>query len=129
MNAYIGTPLTSPPDALEGTAGKIFRKTTDIPRPSDLFVITEEAAFSINDGFFCFFGASDPVNGGWSDCAGAYHGQSAGINFADGHTEFHHWQGTIAKFGNKTSSSGWPPSGFNTDPDWGWFQTYGYVHN
>lgn len=131
MNCYVGTPE---PDNLENppaNVGKIFRKTTDIARPSDLFVITEEAAFSINDGFFCFFGGNDPVNGAWSDCAGAYHGQSAGINFADGHAEFHHWQGIIAADGGKTSVT-WPPSGggynYATDPDWLWFQTYGWVH-
>lgn len=135
MNCYVGTaqaPCGPPsPDALEGTTGKIFRKTTDISNPSDLFVVTEEGAISINDGFFCFFNG-DPANATqWSDCPGAYHGQAAGVNFADGHTEFHHWLGAVAKFGNMPAgSAGWPASAppTATDPDWAWFQTHGWVH-
>lgn len=124
MNCYVGTPA---PDGLDTTPGKEFHKLSDFLKPTDMFVLTEEAPFSINDGFFCFFGGNDPINGGWSDCAGAYHGLSSGINFADGHTEFHRYHGAIAKFGNSTTGSGWPASGYTTDPDWQWFQTYGYV--
>lgn len=126
MNGYIG-PVAG--DILESTTGKIFRKTTDIARPTDLFVMLEEAAFSINDGIFFFFGGNNPTSGGWGDCAGAYHGQSAGINFADGHAEFHHWLGAIATFGNLPvgSGGGWPAANYSTDPDWLWFEQYGYV--
>ena len=124
MNCYVGTPQ---PDALEGTTGKVFRKLGDFMHPTDVFVITEEAPFSINDGFFCFFGGNNPTTGSWSDCAGAYHGNSAGINFADGHAEFHHWRGAIAKFGRSPSGAGWPAPGYTTDPDWQWFETYGYT--
>jgi len=123
MNCYVGTPI---PDNLDVTSGKEFRKITDMARTSDVFVLSEEASFSINDGFFCFFGGNNPTSGGWSDCAGAYHGRSSGINFADGHTEFHHWRGAIAKFGNAVSGSGWPAPGYQVDPDWQWFETYGY---
>ena len=124
MNCYVGTPT---PDQLEGTSGKIFRKTSDIAHPTDVFVLTEEAPFSINDGFFCFFGGNNPTTGGWSDCAGAYHGNSAGVNFADGHTEFHHWRGAIAKYGSSTTGIGWPAGNYSLDPDWQWFETYGYT--
>ncbi|HEX4263047.1 MAG TPA: prepilin-type N-terminal cleavage/methylation domain-containing protein [Verrucomicrobiae bacterium] len=124
MNCYVGTPE---PDQLESTSGKAFRKTTDMAHPTDVFILTEEAPFSINDGFFCFFGGNNPTAGGWSDCAGAYHGNSAGVNFADGHTEFHHWRGAIAKFGSSTTGAGWPASSYNTDPDWQWFETSGYT--
>lgn len=126
MNGYVGPPVG---DNLDSTTGKVFRKTTDIARPSDLFVILEESALTINDGIFFFFGNDNPTSGGWGDCAGAYHGQAAGINFADGHAEFHHWQGAIAKFGNlPAGAAGWPGSApaFATDPDWGWLETHGY---
>lgn len=125
MNCYVGTPTG---DALEGTVGKIYRKTSDMLHPTDVFILTEEAAFSINDGFFCFFGGNNPVTGSWSDCAGAYHGASAGINFGDGHVEFHHWHGAVGTFGNKSTGGGWPAPGYQTDPDWQWFETYGFVH-
>lgn len=123
MNCYMGTPE---PDALENTSGKCFRKLNDIPRSSEAFVLTEEAPFSINDGFFCFFGGNNPTAGSWSDCAGAYHGNSGGVDFADGHAEFHHWRGAIAKFGSSMTGSGWPAPGYTTDPDWSWFEEHGY---
>jgi prepilin-type N-terminal cleavage/methylation domain-containing protein/prepilin-type processing-associated H-X9-DG protein len=130
MNCYVGTaqaPCTPyNPDLLESTSGKIFRKISDILRTTDVFVLVEEAP-SINDGFFCFFGGNNPTTGGWGDCAGAYHGGSSGINFADGHAEFHHWRGAVAKFGSLPAGSGWPAPGYNTDPDWQWFETYGYT--
>jgi len=124
MNCYVGTPQ---PDALEGTSGKVFRRLSDILHTTDVFVLTEESAISINDGFFCFFGGNNPTTGSWSDCAGAYHGGSSGVNFADGHAEFHHWRGAVAKFGSSITGSGWPAPGYNTDPDWQWFETYGYT--
>lgn len=131
MNCYVGTaqaPCGPPsPDQLEGTTGRIFRKMSDFAKPTDTFVLTEEAAFSINDGFFCFFGANNPTSGGWGDTAGAYHGQASGVNFADGHTEFHRWLGAVAQFGNRPGGVGWPPGNYSTDPDWQWFQTYGYT--
>ena len=126
MNGYVGVPVG---DILDGTTGKVFRKTTDVAHPSDLFVILEESALTINDGIFFFFGNDNPTTGGWGDCAGAYHGQAAGINFADGHAEFHHWQGAIAKFGNMPAGAGgWPGSApsYTTDPDWAWLETHGY---
>ena len=124
MNCYVGTPQ---PDALEGTSGKVFRRLSDILHTTDVFVLTEESAISINDGFFCFFGGNNPTTGGWGDCAGAYHGSSAGINFADGHAEFHHWRGAIAKFGNLPFGTVFSAPGYQTDPDWQWFETYGYT--
>ena len=131
MNCYVGTaqaPCTpTNPDPLEGTSGKIFRKLTDVAHTTDVFVLVEEAP-SINDGFFAFF-RNNPVTGGWGDCAGAYHGGSSGINFADGHAEFHRWRGAIAKFGNSirgANDPAWAPA-YTGDPDWQWFETYGYT--
>lgn len=124
MDGYVGPPLG---DTLDSTSGIVFDKTTDITRPSDLFVMTEEAP-SINDGIFFFFGNDNPTTGGWGDCAGAYHGNDAGINFADGHVEFHRWLGDVAIYANKQGANtpGWPPGNYSTDPDWAWFETHGY---
>ena len=124
MDGCIGVPVG---DILESTTARIYHKTTDFVRPTDVFVMTEEAPFSINDGIFFFFGGNNPTSGGWGDCAGAYHGQSAGINFADGHAEFHRWRGAIAKWGNLTTPSGWPAPNYSNDPDWLWFEQYGYM--
>jgi len=124
MNGYMGAPAN---DALDGTTGKVFRKMTDITVPTDMFVMIEESAITINDGVLFFFGANNPTGGGWGDCPGAYHGQSAGINFADGHAEFHHWLGAVARYGSlPLGTGGWPAPGWSTDPDWAWFQIHGY---
>lgn len=117
-----------------GAGAKVFRKTTDITQPTQLFVMIEEGAITINDGIIFFFAGNDPVAGGWGDCAGAYHGQASGVNFADGHAEFHHWRGAVAKYGNMPYGS-MSPSAFDSaadsnfpissDPDWGWLEAHG----
>jgi prepilin-type N-terminal cleavage/methylation domain-containing protein/prepilin-type processing-associated H-X9-DG protein len=129
MNCYFGTP---PGDALGATVYRMFEKSTTVPTPSDLFVLTEEAPFSINDGFFCFFGGNSPDSGGWSDCPAAYHGKSCGLSFADGHAEIHVWRGAPGTYGNFTTlPPGWPPGASEaaTDPDYQWFKLHGVVHN
>jgi len=132
MNGYFGAIPNDPYlDVAPASSYKIFRKQGDLAQPSDIFVITEESPFTINDGLFFFFGGNDPGNGGWGDCAGAYHGRDCGLSFADGHAEIHRWRGAVARFGASLPGAlpgPWPPSGFTTDPDWQWFQTHGVVH-
>jgi prepilin-type processing-associated H-X9-DG protein len=102
-----------------------------------MFVFIEESAFTINDGFFCFFGGNDPDNGGWGDCPAAYHGKSSGVSFADGHATIHNWKQTVAKYGaDPASASGnfpanYPPSASEatTDPDYQWLKANGALHN
>jgi prepilin-type N-terminal cleavage/methylation domain-containing protein/prepilin-type processing-associated H-X9-DG protein len=128
MNCYMGA---APGDPLEATAYRVFRRSSDLSVPSDLFVLTEEAPFSINDGFFCYFGGSNPDTGGWSDCPAAYHGKACGLSFADGHAEVHPWRGAPGQYGNfVTYPGGWPPGASEaaTDPDYQWFRMHGVVH-
>ena len=126
MNIWVGTTPGDP--YLNGNEWVIFRKTSDVKDAADLWVFMEESEITINDGNICYFGNSDPINGGWSDCPGAYHGKTCGVSFADGHAVNHEWRGTVARFANNTTGAGWPPNGSATDPDYQWLRTYGCVH-
>jgi prepilin-type N-terminal cleavage/methylation domain-containing protein/prepilin-type processing-associated H-X9-DG protein len=71
----------------------IFRKYSDIvrPSPSMAWVLIDEREDSINDGLF----QTDLKDRGGSarivDYPAAYHGNAAGILFADGHAEIKRW--------------------------------------
>jgi type II secretory pathway pseudopilin PulG len=58
-----------------------------IPGPANLWVMTEEDPFSINDGGFAF-GMNSAE---WIDFPSTLHGMSCVIGFADGHAELHKW--------------------------------------
>jgi len=72
----------------------IFRKYSDIvrPAPAMAWVLLDEREDSINDGLF----QTDLKDRGPSarivDYPAAYHGQAAGILFADGHAEIKKWR-------------------------------------
>jgi len=124
MNGYFGAP---PGDPLEGTAYKIFHKTGDVARPTDMFVFIEEAQFSINDGIIYFF-SSNPATGGWGDEPGAYHIRDCGVSFADGHAVIHPWKGDLATYGNKPVSFRFPKYGQDhTDVDYQWLLANGCI--
>jgi prepilin-type N-terminal cleavage/methylation domain-containing protein len=103
MNSYVGPP---PGDQMESTSYRVFRKTADLRSSVDLFVFLEEAPNSINDGFFCFFGANNPDGNSWSDWPAAYHNRSCGIAFADAHAEIHKWSAIAANTQAPPSYSG-----------------------
>ncbi len=132
MNCYIGP---RPNDGIDSYGYLAFRKSSDLHNSSDMFVFIEEAPFSINDGFFCFF-AGTPNANAWSDCPGSYHTKASGVSFADGHAVFHKWQGAAGVYGDKkaatfgqNSLAGWPASNAANDPDYQWLTVNGSVHN
>ena len=77
-----------------GAKGRDFRKQTDIPNPSNIFVFIDENPNSINDGWFI----CDPtLTGGakkWIDRPASYHNGAGGLSFADGHAEIKKWRDT-----------------------------------
>jgi prepilin-type N-terminal cleavage/methylation domain-containing protein/prepilin-type processing-associated H-X9-DG protein len=77
-----------------GAKGRDFRKQTDIPNPSNIFVFIDENPHSINDGWFI----CDPtLTGGakkWIDRPASYHNSAGGLSFADGHAEIKKWRDT-----------------------------------
>jgi len=89
MNGWMGWPNPNP-----WTPGyQIFRKTTDIvrPSPSEAFVFIDERDDSIDDGYFAIaMGGNQIVN-----LPASYHGGSGGVTFADGHAEIHRWASSV----------------------------------
>ncbi len=66
-------------------------KTTQIKRPTDIFVFLDEHPDSINDGFFAVDGPGGNTIA-WSDLPASFHGGACGFSFADGHTEIKKWK-------------------------------------
>jgi prepilin-type N-terminal cleavage/methylation domain-containing protein/prepilin-type processing-associated H-X9-DG protein len=77
------------PRGLSGTY-RLYQKSGQIlnPRPSNAWVLIDEQADSINDGFF-WVNMSANV---WEDVPASYHGQSGSLSFADGHAEIRVWR-------------------------------------
>jgi prepilin-type N-terminal cleavage/methylation domain-containing protein/prepilin-type processing-associated H-X9-DG protein len=89
MNAMVGDPgaiilqgaNTNNPDL------KQFFKTTQVPRPAQIFLFIEEHPDSINDGYFL----NKPDSGEWYDLPASYHNGAVNLSFTDGHSEMHKW--------------------------------------
>ena len=63
---------------------RVYKKDTDIPAPSNLFVFIDEDQASINDGMFVVI-----IDPGWymNDIPTRIHGTTCPMSFADGHAE------------------------------------------
>ena len=107
---------------------KVYIKETDLshPSPANLWLLTDENADSVNDAAFAFEmpqGANDCM---WIDMPGKRHGGvSNGFNFADGHSEIHHWlePQKIAGENDGAPVSNWNSvdgSDLGADPDCYW---------
>ena len=71
-------------------------KLDQILHPSTIFVTIDEHPDTINDGLFI----NDPdwaSASTWSDMPASNHGGGAGMSFADGHSEIHHWRSAVTK--------------------------------
>jgi prepilin-type N-terminal cleavage/methylation domain-containing protein/prepilin-type processing-associated H-X9-DG protein len=66
-------------------------KTTQIKRPTDIFVFLDEHPDSINDGFYACSGPGGETQA-WADLPASFHGGACGFSFADGHTEIKKWK-------------------------------------
>jgi prepilin-type N-terminal cleavage/methylation domain-containing protein len=67
---------------------RIFRKQTDISRPSDIFVTIEEDPNSINDDWFV---ENPDSTGNWTDMPASYHNHTCILLIADGHAILRKW--------------------------------------
>jgi prepilin-type processing-associated H-X9-DG protein len=75
------------------------KKTSDMhyPGPSDCFMILDQNPQSNDDATFYVNPAYADGSGNiFTEVPGAMHGNSAGVVFADGHSEVHVWKGGIA---------------------------------
>jgi prepilin-type N-terminal cleavage/methylation domain-containing protein/prepilin-type processing-associated H-X9-DG protein len=100
MNCYMaGLDIGSEKQGLTGY--HVNKKTTEIkhPNPSNAFVFTEEAEFSIDDGHFGFSPDGSPNQGPvniWYNVPASYH-NGANFSFADGHVSFRKWMDGTTK--------------------------------
>lgn len=76
------------------------KKTSDfhMPGPSDCWYIMDEHPDSNDDASF-YVNPADANGSGttWTELPGSMHNGSAAIEFADGHSEIHHWMGATTK--------------------------------
>ncbi len=110
-----------------GTNYMIYRRTSDMRNPDQLFVITDERSDSINEANFAvdmsntgvFNGHGTPSPYWWMDTPGSYHNKGVVLSFGDGHVEQHKWVekttlGPIGVTGPRHTSP--------TDQDIAWLQ-------
>ena len=76
---------------------RVYKKTGDLtlPGPTGTWVFMDEREDSIDDGYFAidmtgYPNAPRTIN--WVNYPASYHGKSAGLSFADGHSELRHWR-------------------------------------
>jgi prepilin-type processing-associated H-X9-DG protein len=86
MNAWMN-PLGTE-TLLDGTAYVIFRKQSNIPKPTETWVVVDENPNTINDGWFVVRPNLPNV---WYDVPASYHNNAGGLSFADGHAEIKKW--------------------------------------
>jgi prepilin-type N-terminal cleavage/methylation domain-containing protein/prepilin-type processing-associated H-X9-DG protein len=108
---------------------KQFFKTTQIPRPSEIFTFLDEHPDSIDDGYFLnkaatsygAYGESGSSHDEWTDLPASYHNNSASFAFADGHSALHHWVDADTLRPAQPNAAALPraiSSDFHSDFDW-----------
>jgi prepilin-type N-terminal cleavage/methylation domain-containing protein/prepilin-type processing-associated H-X9-DG protein len=93
----------------------VFKKQSDIRKPSDLYILLEESPGTINDDWF----VENPDSPSqWTDMPASYHNKSSMLLFADGHAENRKWtdKQVVSQAGNFATAD--PNSG-----DLGWMLT------
>ncbi len=118
MNCYVG-PYDPAGEAATFDSGyRKFLKSSNIPRPSDIFVTLDEHPDSINDGYFQpFFSLGGYTTDSWHDLPASYHDGAAGFSFADGHSEIHKWKSRSCTIKPVTFTKYYPTSGISSDPN------------
>jgi prepilin-type N-terminal cleavage/methylation domain-containing protein/prepilin-type processing-associated H-X9-DG protein len=105
-----------------------FRTGASLRNASNLYVILDEHADSINDGFLQEPAAQSSsewtsvssTGASWNDLPATYHDGGCGFGFADGHSEIHVFKSTVCTILPVTYQThpAWPS--FTLDPIAGW---------
>ena len=66
----------------------VFKKQSDISKPSDIYIMLEESPGTINDDWFVE-NPDTPTE--WTDMPASYHNKTSMILFADGHAQNRKW--------------------------------------
>lgn len=69
-----------------------FRKSTEIPRPTELFTFIDTHENAIWDATFGILELGGPRQNYWLDVPADRHRQGANLAFADGHVDLHKWK-------------------------------------
>ena len=92
MNGWLNWTWDANSGPFGDTQHKVIRKISDMvdPPPAKTFVLLDERADSIDDGYFAVFmqTGKDAVLG---NIPASYHAGAGALNFADGHSEIHRW--------------------------------------
>jgi prepilin-type N-terminal cleavage/methylation domain-containing protein/prepilin-type processing-associated H-X9-DG protein len=95
MNAFVGDRGNGSGESGGGDINsqyQQFRKLSDFRNLANTYVFLDEHPDSINDGFFVFCTAGNPVEDtAWSDLPSSSHNGACGFSFADGHSEIKKW--------------------------------------
>jgi prepilin-type N-terminal cleavage/methylation domain-containing protein/prepilin-type processing-associated H-X9-DG protein len=94
-----------------------FKKTTQIPSPTSIFVFVDEHPDSINDGYF--LNRLEELE--WLDLPASYHNGAAMFSFADGHMDGHRWTYASTQPPPKPTAAGLPlpvEADARSDYDW-----------
>jgi prepilin-type N-terminal cleavage/methylation domain-containing protein/prepilin-type processing-associated H-X9-DG protein len=77
----------------------VFKKQTDISKPSDIYIMLEESPSTINDDWFV---ENPDAPTQWTDMPASFHNKSCMILFSDGHSQNRKWtdRQVIAQAGN-----------------------------
>jgi prepilin-type N-terminal cleavage/methylation domain-containing protein len=104
---------------------RVFRRTSDIPGPSQIFVLIDEREDSINNALFAqqdaqSVDAYNPNVAMFINWPASYHCGAGALNFADGHSEIHKWRDprTTPSVGAQFNSLNGVPSPRNRDIEW-----------
>jgi len=124
MNAFMGDTRTQWVNN-HASVYRTAKKLSDLPAPSDVFVLVDEHENSINDShFFPFDNLRQFNSNAWLDAPSGRHGNAAGFMLADGHAEVKKWQSLISGFRRRNGEvvandiSWLPKAGYS---DWAWF--------
>jgi prepilin-type N-terminal cleavage/methylation domain-containing protein len=97
---------------------KQYLHTTEVGKPSGIFVFLDEHPDSINDGYF---DNNPDGNTTWGDVPGSMHSGACALGFADGHSEPHKWLSSTTKIKVTTLGyGGWPTFDAQGRQDYAW---------
>ena len=95
MNGWLNPAMSLDTQGLSAP-GRVFRKQSDIGAymsPSMCWIVMDESERTINDGSLIVSSRLSGPNGTtWIDVPASYHNKSAGLVYADGHTEIKKWR-------------------------------------
>jgi prepilin-type processing-associated H-X9-DG protein len=97
MNAALGgSPMID--NQIPGRTYFAAKKTTQLLRPVEVFVMLDEHPDSINDSVFHVIAGRLPTTAEWRDLPAGYHyNGGANFSYADGHSDIKRWKDARTK--------------------------------